>query len=152
MIALSKCYVIDPVGMSLHLLAELGRGRLIVGCARVGKRVSLCARLRGKVKVEVPGAYGAVAASRVAVEGQPKCELEGRAFLQDRVCRVYGQAIHAESVSTGGICEGQNCEAHTLTCVQYVEGGWVHGRQARAGVEQLTVGNTLPRVAPHALN
>ena len=63
MVTLSECYVVDPVGMCLHLLAELGWGRLVVGCARVCKRVSLGVGLRAKVKVEVPGAYGAVAAS-----------------------------------------------------------------------------------------
>jgi hypothetical protein len=81
-----------------------------------------------------------------------------RAFLQYGVCGVYGQAIHAESMSSGGIRKGQNCIVHMLGGVDYVECrgrvGALHctALQARAAEEQPTVRDTLPRVAPHALN
>lgn len=55
-IALGEDNVIDPVGMCLYLLAELGRRGFVIGSARVGERVSLVAGLRREVEVEVPGA------------------------------------------------------------------------------------------------
>ena len=62
--------VVDPVGVCLDLLAEAGGRRLVVGGARVGEGVSFVVVAVSQVEVQVPGAYDAVAASRVAVRRQ----------------------------------------------------------------------------------
>lgn len=57
--------VVDPVGVGLDLLAELGGWGLVVCGIRVGEGVALGGGV-GEVEVQVPGADDAVAAARVA--------------------------------------------------------------------------------------
>jgi len=65
-VVLDEGDVVDPVGVGLHLLAELRRRRLVARRIRVGEGIPLLA-IRTQIEVQVPGAYNAVAAARVAV-------------------------------------------------------------------------------------
>lgn len=69
-VVLGEDDVVDPVGVCLDLLAKLGRRRLEVGGVGVGKRVALVGVALVQVEVQVPGAYYAITAARVAVPCQ----------------------------------------------------------------------------------
>lgn len=62
--------VVDPVGVCLNLLAELGGRWLIVGRRGVGEGISVVAVPVSQVEMQVPGTYHTIAAARVAVRGQ----------------------------------------------------------------------------------
>jgi len=65
LVVLGEYDVIDPVRVRLDLAAELRRRRLVGGRIGVGEGVAFFVAL-GEVEVEVPCAYDAVAAARVA--------------------------------------------------------------------------------------
>jgi hypothetical protein len=66
-VVLSEHNVIDPVRVCLDLVAELGRRRFEVGGIGVGERVAFVCVGLVEVEMEVPCAYYAVAATRVAI-------------------------------------------------------------------------------------
>ena len=70
MVVLGEDNVVDPVGVCLDLRAEACRRRLEVGGVGIGKGIVVVVNVTsGQVEVEVPGAYDAVSAARVAVRG-----------------------------------------------------------------------------------
>lgn len=90
--------IVDPVGVGLDLLAELGGRGLEVGGIGVGEGVVLVGVVRGQVEVQVPCADDAVATARV----------------EDRVGSVDGQAIDSQPVASCRIGQRQHCTRSVL--------------------------------------